>query len=78
MGPANCCVCSSQSQELITGGEDGMLLLWTPTKRLPTDTFGQAAVEEKDEWSDEEPVGSNEERNQTFIPPILNGGRGTS
>ncbi|OQS05071.1 DNA excision repair ERCC-8 [Thraustotheca clavata] len=67
------CIYRQSTRELISGGEDGLIAMWSP-KTQPlfpseetTETTNEPSATDGDDWSDEE----EDAPNDRFIPPIL-------
>ncbi len=79
IGHVNCCVFREHAQELISGGQDGMVLLWSPNVELQSSAATEGSTRDKgggDTWSDSEDdstSGNEIMDRQPFVPPILRG-----
>eukprot|EP01084_Bolivina_argentea_P105271 188453_1 len=78
-GHVNCCVFREHTQEVISGGQDGMVLLWSPNVESQMSTAATGTTREKEEgggdaWSDSDndcTSGNEVMDRQQFVPPIL-------
>ncbi len=67
------------TQEVISGGQDGMVLLWSPNVESQMSTAATGTTREKEEgggdaWSDSDndcTSGNEVIDRQQFVPPIL-------
>ncbi|KDO22725.1 hypothetical protein SPRG_12152 [Saprolegnia parasitica CBS 223.65] len=67
------CLYRASTRELVSGGEDGLIAVWSPPERTlfapSTEIDEQAAAPNEDAWSDDDDDAAA--RSDRFVPPIL-------